>query len=209
MHRKNTEENSLDDYLPTPDDFELDNPIEPRSSSDSNEISGHGKDLNNFCRTSGFRIVNGRPGDDRKVGNFTCHTRAGSSLVDYCLVSQRNFDLIKYFLVGKLNTLSDHAYLHLSLKTNNITRGNDENNEKGYPGEKLEENIANPADSNLETLRKEYNCRYVTNEKSREEIVNCLNSTEFRHELEYLTSQITSDDISVDEIIGKLQKSMY
>ena len=133
-YTENTEENSLDEYLPTPEDFELDNPIEPRSSLDSNETSGHGKDLINFCRTSGFRIVNGRLGDDKKARNFTCHTPAGSSLVDYCLVGQRNSDLIKNFSVGELNTLSDHAYLHISLNTNNITRDNMKITEKDIQG---------------------------------------------------------------------------
>ena len=150
--------------------------------------------------------MNGRLGDDRKLGNFTCHTRARSSLVDYFLVRQRTFVLIKNFSVGELNTLSDHAYLYKRLKTNNITRDNDENNEKGYLGEKLKANIANPADSNSETLRKEYNCKYVTNEKAIEETINFFNSTEIKDELKYLKSQITSDDISVDEIISKLQK---
>ena len=134
--------------------------------------------------------MNGRLGNDTKVGNFTCHTRAGRSLVDYCLVKQRNYDLIKSFSVGELSTFSDYAYLHISLRTNSITRDNDENNEKGYPGEKLDASIVNPADSNLEALRKEYNCRYVTNEKSREEIVNCLNSTEITNDLEFLSHRL-------------------
>ena len=83
--------------------------------------------------------MSGRLGDDRKVGNFTCHTRAGGSLVDYCLARQRNFDLIKNFSVGELNTLSDHTYLHMSLKTNNITKDNDENNGKNTPGRNWKE----------------------------------------------------------------------
>ena len=36
--------------------------------------------------------------------------------------------------------------------------------------------------------------------------MNCLNLTEIKNRLEYLKSQITSDNISMDEIVSKLQK---
>ena len=49
-------------------------------------------------------IMNGRPGDDGNIGNFTCYTQAGSSTVDYCLTTERNFDLIKNTQIGDINT---------------------------------------------------------------------------------------------------------
>ena len=81
---ENNEENSNDDYLPIPEDFNNDNPIKKRNTLDTDVVAGHGKDLISFCRSTGFRIVNGRLGDDQDIGNFTCYTPAGSSLVDYC-----------------------------------------------------------------------------------------------------------------------------
>ena len=56
------DENDIDEYLPIPDDFEMDNPIVDRSTLDITEISGHGRDLLSFCKPAGFRIVNGRVG---------------------------------------------------------------------------------------------------------------------------------------------------
>ena len=70
---------------------------------------------------TGFRIINFRVGEDGSIGNFICHTPKGSSIVDYCLTRERNFSVIKKFKVDDMNTISDQAYLQLSLKINNIT----------------------------------------------------------------------------------------
>ena len=98
------DENDMDDYLPIPDDFEMDSSIVNRSTLDKTEISGHGRDLLSFCKATGFRMVNGRVGDDHSIGNFTCHTPAGSSLVDYCSMREKNFHLINNFFAGEINT---------------------------------------------------------------------------------------------------------
>ena len=45
---KSTDDNDIDDYLPIPDDFELDYTTIKRNTLDKTEISGHGKDLLNF-----------------------------------------------------------------------------------------------------------------------------------------------------------------
>ena len=82
-------------------------------------VSGHCKDLISFCRSTGFRIVNGRLGDDQDIENFTCYTPAGSSLVDYCLIRERNFELITNFYMGEINTISDHSSLQVHLKIKN------------------------------------------------------------------------------------------
>ena len=109
--------NAQDDYLPIPDDFEV-NTNRRRKTLDNIEVSGNHKQLLNFCKATGLKILNGRVGDDREMGNFTCHTPAGSSTVDYCLTRERNFDLVENFYVGEINTISDHAYLQLRLKIN-------------------------------------------------------------------------------------------
>ena len=84
--------------------------------SSNKELSGHHKQLLDFCKATGFKILNGRIGDDGKIGNFTCHTAAGSSIVDYCLTREHNFELVDNFHIGEINTISDHAYLELHLK---------------------------------------------------------------------------------------------
>ena len=83
----NTDENAQDDYLLIPDEFEHDNScsVKKRKTLDNKEVSGHANELINLCRLTGFRIVYGRLGHDQDLGDFTCHTPAGSSTVDYCL----------------------------------------------------------------------------------------------------------------------------
>ena len=50
----------IDDNLPLPDDYEPDCEIKARNSNDKDVISGHGKDLLRFCKSTKFRIMNGR-----------------------------------------------------------------------------------------------------------------------------------------------------
>ena len=44
---ENNEENSNDDYLPIPEDFDYDNPIKKRNTSDTHVALGHGNIINN------------------------------------------------------------------------------------------------------------------------------------------------------------------
>ena len=84
--------NAPDDYLPTPYNFEVDINVKKRKTLDNKELSGHHKQLLDFCKATGFKILNGRIGDDGKIGNFTCHTAAGSSIVDYFLTREHNLN---------------------------------------------------------------------------------------------------------------------
>ena len=38
--------------------------------------------LIDLCQEFGLRIVNGRFGDDKHIGNFTCYNNSGCSVVD-------------------------------------------------------------------------------------------------------------------------------
>ena len=59
------DDNDIDDYLPIPDDFELDYTTIKKNTLDKTEISGHGKDSLNFSKSTGFRIINGRLREDQ------------------------------------------------------------------------------------------------------------------------------------------------
>ena len=195
---ENNEENCNDDYLPIPEDFDYDNPIKKRNTLDTDVVSGHGKDVISFCRSTGFRIVNGRLGDDQNIGNFTCYTPADSSLVDYCLLRERNFELIKHFYVCEINTISDHSYLQLHLKIKNKTR-----NEPTF--EPTNSEFMNDIDPCLTNLKEEYNCKYICHENSEQLIKNCLSTSEIRNELERLKLSITDDNMTVDNTIDELR----
>ena len=94
--------------------FENSDNIPPRSSCD-NISNRYGKKLEDLCKSFNLFIANGRVAGDR-VGNFTCFTKRGSSIVDYFIGDQ--------YLLGRMLKLSVldpefgsvHAPLSLELK---------------------------------------------------------------------------------------------
>ena len=57
----------------------------------------------------GFRIVNGRCGDDEGVGDFTWHMHNGSSSVDYFIVSEDLLYYVNNFPVTGPSVFSDYV----------------------------------------------------------------------------------------------------
>lgn len=77
-----------------------------RYCSDTTSLT-RGRALNAMCIQSGLRILNGRTVGDF-LGQYTCHTPRGSSVVDYTLVSESLFKNMSFFKVHKfLGDLSD------------------------------------------------------------------------------------------------------
>ena len=83
---------------------------------------------------------------------------SSNSLVDYCLVREKDGCIIKSFRTGDISIHSDHAFLPVSLdkkshstlsKPNLVSKANCIL-EKGTPGNKV-----------TEELRENYNCRFV------------------------------------------------
>ena len=108
------------DMLPLPDDYETDL-IEPRYSLDVKaKINENGTKLLEMCKTLGLRMCNGRRGKDKNVGNFTCHTKRGKSLVDYVLCSKQLVQHISDFEVEDPNEFSVHCVISFSLCINTL-----------------------------------------------------------------------------------------
>ena len=81
---------SIDDheYLP-------DIPL-PRRSLDST-CNSHGTKLLELCKSTSLRIANGRLDSDHLVGTYTYACHAGSSVIDYLILSQHDFSHIANF----------------------------------------------------------------------------------------------------------------
>ena len=79
------------------DIFENDSTI-PRYSRDS-VVNKCGKDLLRLCKTYGCLIVNGRFGNDYKIGEVTFINKNGCSLIDYCIVSKALTNMVSNFNV--------------------------------------------------------------------------------------------------------------
>ena len=62
-------------------------------------------------------MLNGRYLGDI-LGNFTCISSNGSSVVDYAIVSEGLLPSVKYFLTKELNYLSDHTQIEFYLRCN-------------------------------------------------------------------------------------------
>ena len=78
--------NDTVDYFPLPDDYQVDDIGETkRSSKDNKHPNAQGNALLQFCKMHGHRIVNGRTGSDKGVGEFTCINIQGKSVVDYVI----------------------------------------------------------------------------------------------------------------------------
>ena len=50
-------------------------------------MNRNGKKLIDFCKMSDMKILNGRIGKDKSLGNFTYYTKRGSSTIDYVIAS--------------------------------------------------------------------------------------------------------------------------
>ena len=95
--------------------YGLDSNLPVRVNPD-NVVDDFGNKLLNLCKSSGLRIMNGchSLGMDK---DFTFVGPRGMSVVDYLLSSPGVFQLIDQFIVSNFNMFSDHAPLHIRLKS--------------------------------------------------------------------------------------------
>ena len=96
-----------------PDDYTCDINL-PRATQDSG-FNANCSCLLDFCKRSGFRIVNGRVGEDSGVRKCTYVGSRGSSLIDYAIADQELFEYFSDFCVEDPNILSDHCVLNFVL----------------------------------------------------------------------------------------------
>ena len=113
------ENDDLDDYLPIDDNYLPDQQIDKRLTKDKYPTNANGTAFIDFCKSSGYRIMNGRV-DKNNSSNFTCFTSRGNSVVDYALLRQENFSMVDHMSVGEICELSDHSPIEISIKSQNF-----------------------------------------------------------------------------------------
>ena len=89
----------------------------PRRSLDST-CNSHDTKLLELCKSTCLRIANGRLDSDLLVGTYTYACHAGSSVIDYLILSQHDFSHIANFNIGSFCEWSDHALLSFSIRCN-------------------------------------------------------------------------------------------
>ena len=91
----------------------------PRNSEDMKLVNTRGKDFVDICRINDLSIANGRTLGDL-FGKFTCHQKAGSSVVDYLITPYKTLHKLLEFRVGGIHPLlSDHSPIMTSIRLNN------------------------------------------------------------------------------------------
>lgn len=126
----------FDKYIPT---------IENDSEKDSFEVKDERTSMDNICNSSGsklldiclgsdLKIVNGRLGNDKDIGQFTFMSNNGQSLIDYVLLSQSLFPLVSDFVVHDFYSCSTHAPIQLNMSVKYSQPVHDDG---GYKSDKI------------------------------------------------------------------------
>ena len=81
-------------------------------------VNKRGNDFLDICRINDLSIANGRVLGDL-FGDFTCHQKRGSSVVDYLITPCKNLHNIIEFKVGEHHPLiSDHCFISATIHLN-------------------------------------------------------------------------------------------
>ena len=75
------------------------------------KIDTNGRNLINLCNDLNFCILNGRFGQDKKVGQCTCVKSTGQSLVDYIIVSSSLSPFVSDFSIGEFDSCMSDVHL--------------------------------------------------------------------------------------------------
>ena len=111
-------ENDQADYVPLPDDYVIDTVPPKRISKDKHPPTNYGWKLLDLCKSCSLRIINGRIGKDREIGEYTYHSTRGSSVVDYIICSNESLNLVSNFEILDIGQeVSDHNMLMCTIKT--------------------------------------------------------------------------------------------
>ena len=87
-----------------------------RSNKDNRNVNKYGKKLLELCLVSDLFIVNGRIGNDKGVGEYTCYFGENPSTIDYILSDYTLFSEFENFYVDPRNE-SHHMPLVLTLNS--------------------------------------------------------------------------------------------
>jgi len=91
--------------------------------------NNNGHKLIDLCKDLNLNIVNGRFGSDHGVGNFTCQTSAGKSVVDYAITSPLLLSKIVDFYIDVYDACLSDVHSAVCLTINFDTNYTNVNNE--------------------------------------------------------------------------------
>ena len=90
------------------------NMVQKRFSRDL-VVKEYGRYLIDFCKSSGYCIMNGRVGNVNNTGDYTCYKENGASVVDYLICKPQCMHLIKDYTIIPKRAVSDHRPFSFAL----------------------------------------------------------------------------------------------
>lgn len=115
--------NDSTDYLDLPESYTVQNMNMKSRFSQDKIVNNYGEWLNDTCINSHLCIVNGRVTGDT-LGRMTYFGPNGASVVDYFIITDKEFSKINYMKVEPLGEISDHCPITLSYKISNCKEFN-------------------------------------------------------------------------------------
>ena len=153
-----------------------------------------------FCKSSGFRILNGRI-NESKSDNFTCFTANGSSIVDYALCMVNLFDRISSLEIGSINELSDHAPIEIAFRTNvDMSRKHDSPSSSSK--------IIKDSNLLINELSDNYLYRFTPNEDTPERLMHSLESDGVKDFLDHITNDLDDPQVPVEVSVANLHRKL-
>ena len=154
----------------------------PKRTSCDKVVNKFGSDLLEFCKSYSLRILNGRMGTDKQIGEFTFVGPTGNSVIDYGICSDYLCKRIENFEIGD-RTESCHFPIIITFDLSGPE-------------------IANCEYEDNPQFRTRYIFDQINIDQYKQSIQNSLNTGK----LDELLKDIESGDSNIDQIIEKCQK---
>ena len=196
------ENDEIDDFLPTDDNYQPDLALDKRISDDAGTVNTNGTSLIEFCKSTGYRILNGRV--DKKLSNsFTYFSKNGNSVVDYALLKNENFRLVANLKVGNLCELSDHCPIEITIKSSHSC-----NVMANKPIEITATGQQKTFECSKMNLVDDYSKQFIASANTIEELKSYIENENVKEFLDTIKDQLENDDPPIDTVIECLRSKL-
>ena len=144
----------------------------------------------NRCSDNQLYIFNGRTLGDF-IGKYTCHTKRGSSIVDYFILSRSLSKAIFNMYVHDISLFSDHCMLTMNFKicTDNVL-------DDSILGSELDKNCIPLPDN------------FTWSEGAKKKYQEAFDTQEMRNTISDIENEAESDNVNVQSLVNKLTDIM-
>ena len=182
-------EKEEESHVPLPNDGSYEY-ILPRNSCDNKVTNQYGTWLTDLCSDNQLYILNGRTLGDF-IGKYTCHTKRGSSVVDYFISSRSLSNAIFNMYVHDISLFSDHCMLTMNFKTcaDNVL-------DDSLFGSELHNNCIPLPDN------------FTWSEGAKQKYQEAFDTQEMRNKISDIENEAESDNANVQSLVNKLTDVM-